>query len=156
MKVGGNNIPWSKEECARAAEILKARTGTRQQACELIAKALQRSVAAVSTRLSNHGSTFFRAPKPRPKRVRGPMQGPRVTTANFISTAIVIPAEVITDRDRRRQLEPTSVTAMLMGDPLPGRSALDRQQHRAIPLRQPPKISAITTMRNNYAGDLRR
>jgi hypothetical protein len=35
-----------------------------------------------------------------------------------------IPQEVLDDRDRRRDLEPQSITASQFGDPLPGYSAL--------------------------------
>jgi hypothetical protein len=37
-----------------------------------------------------------------------------------------IPPGVLIERDRARDLEPRSLTAALMGDPLPGRSALER------------------------------
>jgi hypothetical protein len=36
------------------------------------------------------------------------------------------------ERDERMMLEPQSLTAMLMGDPLPGRSALDRVQQKDL------------------------
>jgi len=36
-----------------------------------------------------------------------------------------IPDEVLRDRDERLKLAPASLTAALMGDPIPGRSALD-------------------------------
>lgn len=38
---------------------------------------------------------------------------------------IKVPEDRIADRDRRRALSPASITAALLGDPLPGRSALD-------------------------------
>ena len=38
-----------------------------------------------------------------------------------------IPAEVLADRDIRRLSESRSLTAVLMGDPMPGRSALDKK-----------------------------
>lgn len=40
---------------------------------------------------------------------------------------IEIPATVLAERDRRRYLAPANLTAGLMGDPLPGGSALDRK-----------------------------
>lgn len=43
---------------------------------------------------------------------------------------IVIPADVLADRDRRAALEPVSITAAVCGDPPPGRSALDQKRMR--------------------------
>jgi IS30 family transposase len=40
---------------------------------------------------------------------------------------IEIPEEVLVDRERRRDLQPRDLTAALCGDPLPGRSALERR-----------------------------
>jgi hypothetical protein len=37
-----------------------------------------------------------------------------------------VPLEVLADRDARASLLPVSLTQALLGDPLPGRSALDR------------------------------
>jgi hypothetical protein len=52
------------------------------------------------------------------------------------------PANAIRDRDYRINLEPESVTAMLMGDPPKGYSALDRKERIAM-LPPRPKISAV-------------
>lgn len=43
-----------------------------------------------------------------------------------------IPPEVLEDRDRRRELDPISITAALLGDPLPGRSALDQRKPHLV------------------------
>lgn len=42
------------------------------------------------------------------------------------SSSAHIPPDVLDDRDRRADLLPRDLTAALQGDPLPGRSALDR------------------------------
>ena len=39
-----------------------------------------------------------------------------------------IPDEVEADRDARKELRPRDLTAQLLGDPLPGYSALDRRR----------------------------
>lgn len=41
------------------------------------------------------------------------------------------PPEVLADLERRRALRPRDLTAVLLGDPLPGRSALDRGRNAA-------------------------
>lgn len=38
-----------------------------------------------------------------------------------------VPPEVLADRDRRRELQPRDLTALLMGDPLPSCSHLERR-----------------------------
>ena len=47
---------------------------------------------------------------------------------NSVRDSISIPRDVLFDRDRRMELAPCSLTAALLGDPLPGRSALDRRR----------------------------
>lgn len=42
-------------------------------------------------------------------------------------TNMVIPREVLADRERRLSLAPSSLTALLCGDPLPGCSAIDKR-----------------------------
>jgi hypothetical protein len=44
--------------------------------------------------------------------------------------SLEIPQSVLLDRERRLELAPRDITAALMGDPIPGRSALDRRQSR--------------------------
>lgn len=46
---------------------------------------------------------------------------------NSVRDKILIPREVLFDRDRRMAMAPRNLTAALLGDPLPGRSALDRR-----------------------------
>lgn len=41
---------------------------------------------------------------------------------------VAVPREALADRDRRMALEHASLTAALLGDPLPGRSALDKRR----------------------------
>lgn len=41
---------------------------------------------------------------------------------------VVVPENVLADREARLSLRPASRTAELMGDPLPGRSALDKRR----------------------------
>lgn len=51
-----------------------------------------------------------------------------VTRSSIHPTQFVrIPDEAIAERDHRMTLEQQSLTALLMGDPLPGYSALDRR-----------------------------
>lgn len=56
----------------------------------------------------------------------------QLTPSVFLSAQISIPDGVLIDRDRRAQLEHESLTAALLGDPLPGRSALDRRGPRVV------------------------
>ena len=42
------------------------------------------------------------------------------------------PSEVLFERERRTKLQPRSITAALMGDPLPGLSALDRKSDASM------------------------
>lgn len=49
------------------------------------------------------------------------------TQRMYIETATRPPDDVLAARDRYLSLQPISLTAALLGDPLPGRSALDRR-----------------------------
>lgn len=54
-------------------------------------------------------------------------------TVNGHNVATIgIPESVLADRDARLAMEPQSITAALMGDPPPGRSALDKRQIRLV------------------------
>src|ERR1035437_175977 len=46
------------------------------------------------------------------------------------TTRLTIPHDVLADRDARMALAPQSITAMLMGDPIPGLSALGQRRAR--------------------------
>jgi hypothetical protein len=47
----------------------------------------------------------------------------------------VVPARVLAERDARLSLSHRDVTAAIAGDPLPGRSALDRKRMRVAAMR---------------------
>lgn len=48
-----------------------------------------------------------------------------------------IPEDVLRDRDERLRKAPSSLTAELMGDPIPGRSALDLKGKAFLTMRRP-------------------
>lgn len=50
------------------------------------------------------------------------------THPNHVEPVMRVPAEVLADREQRATLQPASLTAAVFGDPLPGRSALDRRR----------------------------
>lgn len=45
---------------------------------------------------------------------------------------VAVPTQTLADRDRRMSLEHASLTAALCGDPLPGRSALDKRRPQMV------------------------
>lgn len=57
---------------------------------------------------------------------------PPVRAKLHIERAFRAPAEVLAERDRRMALEHASLTAALLGDPLPGRSALDKRKPHLV------------------------
>lgn len=136
MKVGGIFRLWDKEECARAAQLLKAAIAAgngRQRACILVGKALGRSLNGVSNRLTNYGPTFndasfhaHRMPHKR-KRVWSAERNSVPNGASIAPTShLAVPQAVIAERDYRQALEHPTITAAFFGDPKPGYSALDR------------------------------
>jgi hypothetical protein len=61
----------------------------------------------------NPGNTYFPSP-----RLMAGIEEPK---------KLNIPHDVLADRERRLSTPPRSLTAALLGDPLPGRSALDKR-----------------------------
>ena len=55
----------------------------------------------------------------------------KVTPNNIVEGHIFVPRDAIAERDQRRELEHQTTTAALMGDPLPGYSALEKY-HRDL------------------------
>lgn len=140
---------WTPEECRTAARIFRETSSFAG-----IARVLGRSSGAVWNRYNEHGETF-------------------VTKAQF-SLVRGSPREkpdeaAIADRDAIMALDPVSTTAALLGDPLPGRSALDRmlaQQSQTRLRTVEPALSlvedaprsptqSIDTARAHYSSEVR-
>ena len=120
--MGGHWRAWSHVECDEAAKIFSEKRPlfSREITIRIIGLEIGRTYWSVSSRLIDYGETF-----------RGPRRPPSGKTKNKIANIvlderILIPDEVLAERDRRLALEHTSVGAFLCGDPLPGYSALDR------------------------------
>lgn len=85
-----------------------------------IAIQLDRSSDAVGHRFKRSGRSFI-------GKYREPARKtPRARIKNQVHHVQQIPREVIAERNRAALLGHPSVTSVLCGDPLPGRSALDR------------------------------
>jgi hypothetical protein len=109
---------WSDEDCGAAAKIYAGlREPTIEGACKIIGVEINRSYWGVRTRFLKYGPEFC-----------GPRRDAVAhhSMSRPVDKPIVIPAWVLAERDRRRSLEHTSLSALLFGDPLPGCSALDR------------------------------
>lgn len=125
---------WTPHDIKSAAEMYNylIEHNSPNAACEIIGKAIGRSPKSVKSRVYVCGPSFNggkRAIK-RPYRKRTP-KIPRI--ANFIHKGkkyVKADPAALAERDQRRSLVPASTTALLMGDPLPGRSALDQKSVR--------------------------
>lgn len=123
---------WTKQDIEAAQEIyarnIKSKMPKRA-ICRLISERIGRSEATVRGRLQLRGTTF--AGKPTGQRVdRRTRPNYKKPLANWhiVKTFRDQPdSRALEDRDRRADLLPTSTTALLCGDPLPGRSALDQK-----------------------------
>jgi hypothetical protein len=118
--------PWTDAECQLAARLLRTTTnriGRLHHVYDLIMDATGRSKDSVRNRLREYGPTFQGEPTARRAwRKRLPN-----TPNPYVMARLSIPQHVLDERERRRELEHTSVTAAFCGDPLPGYSALDRR-----------------------------
>lgn len=52
----------------------------------------------------------------------------KISSGHDVFASVAPSAEALAERDRLAMLEPVSLTAALLGDPLPGRSALDKRR----------------------------
>lgn len=111
---------WSPEEAELALKTWQSLDPqmSETQRCKIVAGVIGRSPDAIFGRRRDHGESFGVHGKPirREKRERPPTRD------------IVVPDEVWEERDKAYERGHQSISAMLMGDPLPGRSALDRRQ----------------------------
>ncbi len=118
--------PWTPEEIELAAELYRRAVtnlygdrrhtaGAEHRVDQIIAEQLHRTIASVELRRTMYGPSY---------------ENPRTTGVipKIVPAQLGPPDCVLAERDRRRELEPSSITARLMGDPLPGRSALDRRR----------------------------
>ena len=111
---------WSEREVVLAAQIFRESIGMRNsQIMRAIAAKLRRSMGSVEARFGLFGPSFI-----------NPRGNLHPDTAN--QGTWIVPRRILEERDERMMLEPQSLTAMLMGDPLPGRSALDRVQQKDL------------------------
>src|SRR5437868_917874 len=96
----GPKRPWTDEEVKTAVAMREA--GARYTE---IGAALGRHKAGVRTKL---------------------VEEQRRTTTSHVVETLRVPEHVLAERDRRYALTPCDLTALLLGDPLPGYRALDR------------------------------
>ena len=110
MKAG----PWKPDDIALLVDL-------RAQGAAIndIAERLNRTVASVHGKLNHIRAE--RRPRPKAKMGRPPITPPPDDHRIAALAA----------RDRRLALAPRDLTASLLGDPLPGYSALDRREGRA-------------------------
>lgn len=73
---------------------------------------------------------FGRSPDAVQKRLRADPTRFRTILHGDVVAPPSVPESVEADRDERAMLEPRSLTALICGDPLPGRSALDKLYSR--------------------------
>jgi len=103
-------LPWTAEECATAARMWQELGDmTKIQKCREIGKAIGRSYLAVEFQ----------------EKVRGPTFDGIAPVAERLDPRNCPPAHVLEERNRAYAGD-VSLTAAWMGDPLPGRSALER------------------------------
>ena len=96
---------WSRDELKAAIEM----RFVKGLSPENIAQALGRTSNSVEQKLAYRGADGA------------------LIECNRADRNITIPEQVLRDRDHRMSLWPSDVMAALMGDPVPGRSALDQR-----------------------------
>jgi hypothetical protein len=104
---------WTADDIAVAARMYRHGGATRRRSLELIATTLGRTLASVASRANVYGPSFA---------------NPRIASISEHSEGWFVPESVLAEREQRQALEPQSLTAALMNDPLPGCSALDRRR----------------------------
>lgn len=111
---------WTPQEIETAARLYAANVKIfgREHTMEMIAREIGRTPTSVNCRLSVRGRTFDATSR----------RSFHVASVGSAGSILVVPDRVIAERDRARDLEPRDLTAALCGDPLPGRSALDRRR----------------------------
>ena len=117
---------WTDQQVEIAARLWPKITGEmcRRDAYPVIGKEIGRTGSAVEKRFRRYGADF-RGFNVLDKRRGKRKYTKRDTGFSFVSSAIP-PEEALRDAEHRANLEPESITAMLMGDPPKGYSALDR------------------------------
>jgi hypothetical protein len=141
---------WTSNEIERAALIFRAESKdkSKRAVCAIIADALRRTEKSVQARLAAYGTSFD---EPRKhwvsERKPRPGAGP---TAHYVfakGRPEQTRPSVLAELERFKGSQPVSITAALMGDPLPGRSALDRKKEP--PAVQLSPLSATITPRHH-------
>jgi predicted transcriptional regulator len=94
--------PWTEEDMATARTLY-----AQHQNYNAVAKIMDRSPSTVGEQLQG---------------LRGARRLERVNKAET-----TVPADVLADRERRRNLDHRDYTSAFFGDPLPGYSALERR-----------------------------
>lgn len=102
--------PWTREDCATAARMWREMSAQDEEArAAAIGHMIARKPHTVLRRHLEFGSSFA---------------GEGVSRA---APRAPVPPHVLAERDAIIAASPRSLTAALLGDPLPGRSALDRR-----------------------------
>ena len=114
MRAAG--MGWDKIACRLCIGVFKLRAAMQPGYLEY-----KRETNQIARDILRHGFTKRR------RRLKPQKTG--VDPGNKASHAIVPPRDVLFDRDVRLTLVPRSLTAALLGDPLPGRSALDKRMN---------------------------
>jgi len=118
---------WTEQDIAVAREIYvynKASNMPERAICRLIAQCIRRGESTVRSRLRLRGPSFSDSPKRQQYR---PGRYIKTELHHYVKIEDRPADHMLEDRDRRANLLPTSTTALICGDPLPGRSALDQK-----------------------------
>ena len=67
----------------------------------------------------------------------------RHTGRGLVPPPPVVPSDIWADRERRSALVPKSTTAVLMGDPLPGMSALENPHPQTAPSKRGDRLDDL-------------
>ena len=123
-----NPTHWTDQQVEIAAKLWPKITAEmcRRDAYPVIGKEIGRTGSAVEKRFRRYGKDF-RGLNVLDKRRGKRKYTKRYTGFSFVS-GVQPPEEAIRDAEHRANLEPESITAMLMGDPPRGYSALDRMR----------------------------
>lgn len=144
--VGDNRNRWTAEQLMLMAKLHAQRmpwadiapaVGHPKSACQVMMSKLrnqQRGANFEAIRVAAHAIRALVKPKPKPVGPAAPV--PRQTIvplpvkkadADFARSSIST-AKLVMDAELRARIEVMGITGGLLGDPLPGRSALDRRR----------------------------
>lgn len=122
--------PWSESETRRAQEMYAAGIGPKRIGVQLgrTGRAVKRHLDLAAMSPAKRKEFYDKRKAQRIARGETGAPSLRKITGMYDAAGKPPPDDLLRDRDYRLGLAPRDLTAAIMGDPLPGMSALDRRR----------------------------